>query len=519
MPDFRELSALVRSRMPLVCIETVEEPKVLRLLERLSREDNLDLHVWSVADGLAQTNFRYGPATRVNSLFGTVETTPTQTERTDGHRRPVAETRSLEAALHYIDKDAGRGLFVLLDPHPFLEDPVVVRLIREIILDHARAERTLVLVAPTLPLGRELSRHAAHLNLRIPDMDGVRRMFRDELDLYKHQTRDSVRGDAGTVNALLQQVIGLPEDDVRRLIRNAIRDDGRITTEDLGRVARYKQDMLGGSALDVELSPLGPDDIGGLDQLKRWLQTRKPVFTGERSAPGLPIPKGVLLLGVQGAGKSLAAKVVAGSWQVPLLRLDVASLYDKYTGETERKLREALRTAEAMAPAVLWIDEIEKALASSGNDGDGGVSRRLLGHLLTWMAEQQARLFIVATANDVSSLPPELLRKGRFDEIFFVDLPRPEVRKEILAIHLRRRELDPAAFDLDALAVVTDGFSGAELEQLVVAGLYECLADGQPLDTARLVGEAARTRPLSQVMGDKVAALRAWAADRCVAAD
>lgn len=518
MPDFRELSALVRSRMPLVCIETVEEPKVLRLLERLSREDNLDLHVWSVADGLAQTNFRYGPAARVNSLFGTVEATPTATERTDGHRRPVPETRALEAALHYIDKDARRGLFVLLDPHPFLDDPVVVRLIREIILDHPSAERTLVLVAPSLMLGRELARHAAHLHLRIPDLDGVRRLFRDELELYKHQTHANVRGEQGTVNALLHQVIGLPEDDVRRLIRNAIRDDGRITSDDLGRVARYKQDMLGGSALDVELSPLGPEDIGGLAQLKRWLQTRKPVFTGERSAPGLPTPKGVLLLGVQGAGKSLAAKVIAGSWQVPLLRLDVASLYDKYTGETERKLREALRTAEAMAPAVLWIDEIEKALAS-GNDGDGGVSRRLLGHMLTWMAEQQARLFIVATANDVSSLPPELLRKGRFDEIFFVDLPGPEVRKEILAIHLKRRELDPIAFDLDALAVVTDGFSGAELEQLVVAGLYECLADGQPLDTGRLVGEAARTRPLSQVMADKVAALRAWAADRCVTAD
>jgi hypothetical protein len=518
MPDFRELSALVRSRMPLVCIETVEEPKVLRLLERLSREDNLDLHVWSVADGLAQTNFRYGPSTRVNSLFGTVEATPTATEGTDGHRRPIPETRALEAALQYIDKDARRGLFVLLDPHPFLEDPVVVRLIREIILDHPIAERTLVLVAPSLPLGRELARHAAHLNLRIPDLDGVRRLFRDELELYTHQTRENVRGDKGTVNALLHQVVGLPEDDVRRLVRNAIRDDGRITADDLGRVARYKQDMLGGTALEVELSPLGPEDIGGLAQLKRWLQTRKPVFTGERSAPGLPTPKGVLLLGVQGAGKSLAAKVIAGSWQVPLLRLDVASLYDKYTGETERKLREALRTAEAMAPAVLWIDEIEKALAS-GNDGDGGVSRRLLGHMLTWMAEQQARLFIVATANDVSSLPPELLRKGRFDEIFFVDLPGAEVRKEILAIHLKRRELDPAAFDLDALAVVTDGFSGAELEQLVVAGLYECLADGQSLDTARLVGEAARTRPLSQVMADKVAALRAWATDRCVPAD
>ncbi|QID19599.1 AAA family ATPase [Nitrogeniibacter mangrovi] len=519
MPDFRELSALVRSRMPLVCIETVEEPKVLRLLERLAREDNLDLHLWSVADGLAQTNFRYGPSHGVNTLFGTVEAAPTEIGRTDGHRRPVPDTGRLEAALHHIDKDAGRGLFVLLDPHPFLDDPVVVRLMREIVLDHPTAERTLVLVAPHLPLARELARHAAHMSLNIPDMDAVRKLFSDELALYRHQQGTGVRGDQGTANALLHQVVGLPEEDVRRLIRNAIRDDGRITPEDLGRVARYKQDMLGGTALDVELSPLGPEDIGGLAQLKRWLATRRPIFTGARSAPGLPTPKGVLLLGVQGAGKSLAAKVIAGSWQVPLLRLDVASLYDKYTGESERKLREALRTAEAMAPAVLWIDEIEKALASGSAEGDGGVSTRLLGHMLTWMAEHGARLFIVATANDVSTLPPELLRKGRFDEIFFVDLPSPEVREDILAIHLRRRELDPARFDLDALAVVTDGFSGAELEQLVVAGLYEALADHQPLDTQRLVSEAARTRPLSQVMADKVDALRRWAADRCVPAD
>jgi SpoVK/Ycf46/Vps4 family AAA+-type ATPase len=230
------------------------------------------------------------------------------------------------------------------------------------------------------------------------------------------------------------------------------------------------------------------------------------------------MPKGMLLLGVQGAGKSLAAKVTAGSWRVPLLRLDIASLYDKYTGETERKLREALESAEAMAPAVLWIDEIEKALASGG-DGDGGVSRRLLGHLLTWMNEQQARLFLVATANDVTALPPELLRKGRFDEIFFVDLPSPAVRRDILDIHLKRHGHDPARFDVDALVVVTDGFSGAELEQLVVAGRYECLADGSELETAHLVAEAARTRPLSVIMAEQIASLREWAAARCVAAD
>ncbi|TVO68528.1 AAA family ATPase [Denitromonas ohlonensis] len=518
MPDFRELSALVRSRVPLVCIETVEEPKVLRLIDRLAREENHDLYCWSVADGLSQQNFRYGPAKSANTLFATVGDVPTTMGHKDGQRRAIADTRGLESALHYIDKDASRGLYVLLDPHPFLDDPVVLRLIREVVLNHPVSERTLVLVAPRVSLPAELARHAAHLKLRIPDLDGVKQLLREELDFYRQQNDRPVRGESAMVNSLIHQVLGLPEEDVRRLLRNAVRDDGLITADDLTRVIRHKQEMLGGTALSVEMTPLGPDDIGGLSQLKSWLTKRRPVFTGERSSPGLPIPKGMLLLGVQGAGKSLAAKVTAGSWRVPLLRLDIASLYDKYTGETERKLREALESAEAMAPAVLWIDEIEKALASGG-DGDGGVSRRLLGHLLTWMNEQQARLFLVATANDVTALPPELLRKGRFDEIFFVDLPSPAVRRDILDIHLKRHGHDPARFDVDALVVVTDGFSGAELEQLVVAGRYECLADGSELETAHLVAEAARTRPLSVIMAEQIASLREWAAARCVAAD
>ena len=258
--------------------------------------------------------------------------------------------------------------------------------------------------------------------------------------------------------------------------------------------------------------------VGGLNGLKRWLSLRRAVFTGEPGTGNLPAPRGVLLLGVQGSGKSLAAKAVAGAWGLPLLRLDFATLYDKYTGETERRLREALRAASKMAPAVLWIDEIEKGLATD-DVGDSGVSRRILGSLLTWMAERREPVFLVATANDISKLPPELLRKGRFDEIFFIDLPGAGAREDILRIHLGRRGLSPDSFALPALVEATAGFSGAEIEQAIVAAMYEAHALGEPLASRHVLAEIARTRPLSVLMAEKVEALRAWAAERCVPAD
>ncbi|MDE2315949.1 MAG: AAA family ATPase, partial [Xanthomonadaceae bacterium] len=250
--------------------------------------------------------------------------------------------------------------------------------------------------------------------------------------------------------------------------------------------------------------------------VREWIRRRRAVFLAATPDPMLDPPKGLLLLGVQGCGKSLAAKAIAGGFGVPLVRLDFGTLYNKYQGETEKNLREALASTELLSPCVLWIDEIEKGLASGGEDG--GVSRRVLGYLLTWMAERKAKVFVVATANAVHELPAELLRKGRFDEIFFVDLPRAEVREAIFAMHLTRRQLDPAVFDLPALAEASEGFSGAEIEQAVVSALYD-VAGGGTLDQATLRAALGQTRPLSVLMREQVEALRAWAQGRCVAAD
>ena len=252
-----------------------------------------------------------------------------------------------------------------------------------------------------------------------------------------------------------------------------------------------------------------------MQNLRHWLTSRKPAFDG--SAPELDPPKGVLLLGVQGCGKSLAARAAAGIFGVPLVRLDFGALYTKWQGEAEKNLRESLQAAEGLAPCVLWVDEIEKALA--GGDGDSGVSRRVLGTFLTWLAEQRSRIFVVATANDITTLPPELIRKGRFDEIFFVDLPGHAARAEIIAIHTRKRGLALNPAELAALAGRCEKFSGAEIEQAVVAALYSAHAAGKPVTAALIAQEMQTTRPLAVVMAEKVAALRAWAAGRTVSAD
>jgi SpoVK/Ycf46/Vps4 family AAA+-type ATPase len=323
--------------------------------------------------------------------------------------------------------------------------------------------------------------------------------------------------DDAALTMLIKNFNGLTSTEAARLVRKAMVDHA-ITHDDVAEAAKAKYELLNkGGVLFYEPDTAQFSEVGGLKKLKAWLEQRRPLFVGEHRIPGLNIPKGVLLLGVQGSGKSLAAKAVAGTWRVPLLRLDYGALYDKYYGETERKTRESLKMADLMSPCVLWIDEIEKGVATG--DGDGGTSRRVLGTLLTWMAERKSAVFLVATANDIKSLPPELMRKGRLDEIFFVDLPDTEIRTEILSIHLKKRGFTPASFDLQVLAEACDGFSGAEIEQAIVSALYSIIGGAGHLDNARLLEEIRTTRPLSVVMAEHINAMREWAKERTVSAN
>ena len=326
----------------------------------------------------------------------------------------------------------------------------------------------------------------------------------------------SCRIDPEALEHLVDNLGGLELPDTERLARQAIFNDGALTEADMPGVLASKYQLLNrGGTLYYEADTAKFADVGGLTRLRQWLVSRKPAFDG--SAPKLDRPKGVMLLGVQGCGKSLAARAAAGILGVPLLRLDFGSLYSKWHGESEKNLRDSLRAAEGLAPCVLWVDEMEKALASG--DGDGGVSRRVLGTFLTWLSEQRAGIFVVATANDITQLPPELVRKGRFDEIFFVDLPARAARADILGIHTRKRGITISPEEQNALAGHCEGFSGAEIEQAIVAALYTSHSTKQAMCAALILHELRGTQPLSVVMAEQIDALRAWAQERTVPAD
>jgi AAA+ superfamily predicted ATPase len=491
--DQHDLQVILKSRFPIVVIETHEERRVVDLLEKIANLNGWALFVWTLVDGLRRS---------------------TQSQ-------PVTMTYGFTDCLKHIEKTPQNGLYALLDAHAFLDDPLNQRLVRQIANGYAKTERTLVFVSARLELPPELARASARFDLSMPDANAIRQLVKDEAQLWARQRGERATASAEALDLLCQHLAGLCIDDARRLIRQALERDGSINKDDIPQVLKFKHEaMAAGGLLSLELDTASFADVAGMKSLKRWLELRRGPFTGDAQAMGLDRPKGVLLLGVQGGGKSLAAKAVAGVWGVPLLRLDFGALYNKFFGETERNLRESLAAAETMGPCVLWIDEIEKGLASDASGGtDGGVSRRVLGTLLTWMAERKSRVFLVATANDIEMLPPELVRKGRFDEIFFVDLPDAATREEILRIHIARRKLDPAKFDLALLVARTEGFSGAEIEQAIVAALYESHAAGKSIDTPMIEAEIGRTRPLSVTMAERIESLREWARERTARAD
>ena len=492
----RDLELLLKSRMPVIVIETQDEKRMLDLLRSITLAqaggDYLPLFRWTVTDGL---------------------------QRLDIELEPQLHNSEPSEVLRHIRAVNKPGIYVLLDFHHYLQDPVNIRLLKDICMRYGEIARQIVLVSHEVAIPDELDNFSASFEMALPTEEEREKIVKRVASEYAAENSGArVQVDPKAFDLLIKNLAGLTDRDTEQLARNAIVHDGAITKSDLPDVMQAKYDLLNSAGvLQYEYDTARFNEVGGLDNLKRWLALRKPAFKGAADASHLDAPKGILLIGVQGCGKSLAAKATAGVFGLPLLRLDFATLYNKYHGETEKNLRESLKTADVMAPCVLWIDEIEKGIAGRG--GETGTSQRVLGTFLTWLAEKESGVFVVATANDISMLPPELVRKGRFDELFFVDLPRQAVREKIFAIHLATRDQDPATIDIAAAAKAAHGFSGAEIEQSVVAALYTAHAHETALSTGHLVEELKRTRPLSVVMAEKIDVLRRWAAGRTVPSD
>lgn len=486
-----DLQILLHSNISLIVVETYDELRALNLLNSYFREEGLAAWYWTHSDALQPLGFGL------------------QMDGDAGLGEP-------EQVLLHIKKQQKAAAYVLCDLHPFLGEPKIVRLLKDIALNQQAASHKVVLLSYRLQLPPELTRYAASLHMSLPSEEEIMSIIREEAKHWsKSNANARIKTDHDSLTRLVNNLKGLPHQDVRRLARGAIADDGAISESDLPAVTKAKFALMNmEGVLHFEYATAGLSDVAGLAVLKDWLQERRQVILQEAGTAGLDAPKGVLLFGVQGGGKSLAAKAIAGIWGLPLLRLDLAALFNKYVGETERNLREALKLADTMAPCVLWVDELEKGLAQ--DDTNGAVAKRLLGTLLTWMSERKTPVFMVATSNDISQLPPELMRKGRFDEIFFVDLPKTDVRRAIFDIHLRRRGYQSQDYDIAALADAAEGFTGAEIEQAVVAATYSALAQNAALNQDHLYYAVAKTQPLSVVMAEKVQHLRAWASERAV---
>jgi AAA+ superfamily predicted ATPase len=488
-----EIDLLVRSRYPVLYVLTHEEGRLESLLFRLARRQAKQLFTWTATRGLALVDDQAGGRT--------------------------AERESLNDPSELLNHIAGReasAIFLLRDFHPFLDDPQVVRQLRDVAGDLKNSFKSIVLCCPRLNMPAELEKEITLIDFPLPDAQEL-------MDLLGSVCRALAQKNPGAVQlgkpealALVRAAQGLTLFEAENAFAQAAVTGGVIDGADVDLVLREKQQVIRKSGiLEFYATDAGLADVGGLDLLKAWLRVRGKAFGPRARAFGLEAPKGVLLLGAPGCGKSLTAKAIGQSWGLPLLRLDLGRIFSGLVGSSEENMRKALKVAEGVAPAVLWVDEMEKGLAG-GTSGasDGGTASRVFGTLLTWMQEKTATVFVVATANRVDLLPPELLRRGRFDEIFFVDLPSASSRAGILSIHLTKRGRDPQPFDLTAVAAATSGFSGAELEQCVIEALFAAFDEERDITTEDLLAAARATIPLSVSSAEALRRSREWAAQR-----
>jgi SpoVK/Ycf46/Vps4 family AAA+-type ATPase len=484
-----DLRLLLASRHPVIVAATDDEARFMTFVRRAAQLCGFPVWTWSVTQGL----------------------------RRDGMTMQSG-TQDPKQALSFVSEIDDAGVFVLNDIRAALADPAVVRRVKEIALA-ARPGQTIVITGPTVEVPLELAGIALPWTLEPPTDQEVEALVRRMVaDLTARSFAVTIA--EPQVAGLVESVQGLSLPEAERLILRAALADGTLDDADVTAVRNAKAELLeADGVLELISTDAGDlDQVGGMDNLKAWLAVRGRGFEAAAREFGLEPPRGVLLTGVPGCGKSLVAKTLARSWGMPLVLLDPGSIYGSFVGESEARLRSALDTVEAMAPVVVWLDEIEKGFAAGSGSGDSGVSQRVLGTFLRWMQERPPGVFLVATSNDVEKLPPELLRRGRFDEIFFVDLPRSDERRSVFELHLRKRQRDPTAFDLEALVAASGGFSGAEIEGAIVGAMYRAYAAGNELLTQDILDELAQTTPLSRTRTEDIVTMRLWAQGRATPA-
>jgi ATP-dependent 26S proteasome regulatory subunit len=488
-----ELRLLVNSRHPIITVETPEEERFEQMLLEVATELSVPLFEWSVTTGLAKF-----------------------------HGAAIYNTEPPEQALANIALIQGNGIFLLKDFARYCDNDRICRRLRDLAEKFRTARRAIVISAATLELPEEVASEAASFQLGLPRAEELLPGVKSVLAELNREQRIVVSLDAAGIGQVARNLAGLSQEEAMRTLRLCVLTRGRADAGLLDDVLDAKRQALRSDGLIESVRrDASFGDVAGLKRLREWIAKRKSALTPEGQRFGLVPPKGILIMGVQGCGKSLAARAVAGEWGFELARLDAGALYDKFVGESEKKLHKALDLAQKLAPMVLWIDEIEKAFASAGSSGDAdaGLSQRLLATLLTWMQDRESGVFLAATSNNITVLPPEMMRKGRFDEIFFVDLPNAEVRAALFELHLKKRGRDVVTFDLPKLGAASDGFSGAEIEQVIVAGLYTAFAQKQQLTTDVLLAEIRATQPLSVTRAEEVESIRRWARTRAAPAD
>lgn len=492
----REIECLIRARYPILYLVSSEEARVESVICGIARRWEKQVYQWSCTSGLVPAGV----------------SVQSQKQRHSATKDPLA-------ALDQVVDQVEPALFIFKDLHPFLvrSNYAVIRRLKEIALHLKNSLKTIILISPVLEVPIEIDKEITVLPFPLPGCDEFGELLDQVIAEVAPTGRVALDLDGAGRERLLRATLGLTLSEGENVFAKILIKHERLSGDLVAEVLEEKQQIIRKSGLlEYYATEETFDTVGGLAQVKDWLAKRASALSDAARDFGLPAPKGMLLLGVQGCGKSLCAKAVSNAWQVPLLRFDIGRVFGSLVGSSEENVRRAIAVAESVAPAVLWVDEIDKAFAGSQGSAlaDGGTTARVFGTFLTWLSEKTVPVFVLATANDISQLPPELLRKGRLDEIFFVDLPDAAERLEILSIHLRKRNRDPAGFDLDALTRASAGYSGAEIEEAVVSALFDAFHARQQLETGHILTALEQSVPLARTMSEQMDRLRQWAVGR-----